>query len=162
VTRLPAKYFDPVTRLPYANLQAFRVLREAYYTQLEAKGDRSDPEVAAWIDWRQKNKPSKPSYLPQVNRAPATFAGRAAIAVSSQSPQLPTTPHPRQPPTQSAATASAAVAAAVSSHIVLPVRTTPLNRGAIHQLLNIILQLRILVLLFVSTLPYVVKVKNYS
>jgi hypothetical protein len=35
-------------------------------------------------------------------------------------------------------------------------------RGAIHQLLNIILQLRILVLLLVSTLPYVVKVKNYS
>jgi hypothetical protein len=33
--------------------------------------------------------------------------------------------------------------------------------GAIHQLLNIILQLRILVLLLVSTLPYVVKVKNY-
>jgi ABC-type multidrug transport system fused ATPase/permease subunit len=35
-------------------------------------------------------------------------------------------------------------------------------RGAIHQLLNIILKLRILVLLHVSTLPYVVKVKNYS
>jgi hypothetical protein len=34
--------------------------------------------------------------------------------------------------------------------------------GAIYQLLNIILQLRILVLLLVSTLPYVVKVKNYS
>jgi hypothetical protein len=34
--------------------------------------------------------------------------------------------------------------------------------GAIHQLLNIILQLRILVLLPVSTMPYVVKVKNYS
>jgi hypothetical protein len=36
------------------------------------------------------------------------------------------------------------------------------NRGAIHQLLNIVLKLRILVLLLVSTLPYVVKVKNYS
>jgi hypothetical protein len=36
------------------------------------------------------------------------------------------------------------------------------TRGAIHQLLNIILQLRIIVLLLVSTLPYVVKVKNYS
>jgi hypothetical protein len=34
------------------------------------------------------------------------------------------------------------------------------TRGAIHQLLNIILQLRILVLLLVSTLPSVVKVKN--
>jgi hypothetical protein len=37
------------------------------------------------------------------------------------------------------------------------------SRGAIHQFLNIILQLRILVLLPVSTtMPYVVKVKNYS
>jgi hypothetical protein len=34
--------------------------------------------------------------------------------------------------------------------------------GAIHQLLNIILELRILVLLPVSKLPYVVIVKNYS
>jgi hypothetical protein len=41
-----------------------------------------------------------------------------------------------------------------------PGATVP--RGAIHQLLNIILQLRILVLLLVSTLLYVVKVKNYS
>jgi hypothetical protein len=45
ITRLPAKYFDPVTKLPYANLQAFRILREAYYSQLELKGDKSDPEV---------------------------------------------------------------------------------------------------------------------
>jgi hypothetical protein len=35
-------------------------------------------------------------------------------------------------------------------------------RGAIHQLLSIILKLRILVLLPVSTMPYVVIVKNYS
>jgi hypothetical protein len=34
--------------------------------------------------------------------------------------------------------------------------------GAIYQLLGIILKLRIIVLLPVSTLPYVVKVKNYS
>jgi hypothetical protein len=35
-------------------------------------------------------------------------------------------------------------------------------RNEIHQLLGIILKLRILVLLPVSTLPYVVKVKNHS
>jgi hypothetical protein len=34
--------------------------------------------------------------------------------------------------------------------------------GAIHQLLSIILKLRILVLLTVSTMPYVVIVTNYS
>ena len=54
VTRLPAKYFDPVTKLPYANLQAFRTLREAYHTQLELKGDRNDPEVKEWLERRQK------------------------------------------------------------------------------------------------------------
>jgi hypothetical protein len=36
------------------------------------------------------------------------------------------------------------------------------NRGAIHQLLSIILKLRILVLLPMSTMPYVVMAKNYS
>jgi hypothetical protein len=36
------------------------------------------------------------------------------------------------------------------------------DRGAINQLVSIILKLRILVLLPVSTLPYVLKVKNYS
>ena len=46
ITRLPAKYFDPVTQHPYANLQAYRILRETYYTQLEQKGDKSDPEVS--------------------------------------------------------------------------------------------------------------------
>jgi hypothetical protein len=35
-------------------------------------------------------------------------------------------------------------------------------RGAIHQLLNIILHLRIRVVFLLSTLPCVVKVKNYS
>ncbi len=79
ITRLPAKYFDPVTRLPYANLQAFKILREAYYVQLEAKGNKGDPEVAAWVEWRQKNRPQaqgggvgspaaagKPAFLSQV------------------------------------------------------------------------------------------------
>merc|ERR1719259_637072 len=56
ITRVPAKYFDPVTQMPYANPQAFRILREAYYSQLELKGDRNDPEVAQWLEWREKTK----------------------------------------------------------------------------------------------------------
>jgi hypothetical protein len=36
------------------------------------------------------------------------------------------------------------------------------NWGAIHQLLSIILKLKILVLLPVSTMPYVVIINNYS
>ena len=99
ITRLPAKYFDPVTRLPYANLQAFRILREAYYTQLELKGDRSDPEIKEWLEWRQKckgtnsianknnisvtktntsqplnNTVTQSTVLSQVNRPPAAFS----------------------------------------------------------------------------------------
>ena len=75
ITRLPAKYFDPVTQHPYANLQAFRILRETYYNQLEQKGDKNDPEVAAWLEWRQKNKPNKSSLLNPISRpAPQAFA----------------------------------------------------------------------------------------
>jgi hypothetical protein len=43
-----------------------------------------------------------------------------------------------------------------------PRKMAPLVWGEIHQLLNIILKLGILVLLTVSTLACVVKVKNYS
>lgn len=74
ITRLPAKYFDPATRLPYANLHAFRILREAYYSQLEQKGNKNDPEVKAWLDWRQKNRPTKPTLLTQVSRTPSAFS----------------------------------------------------------------------------------------
>lgn len=56
ITRLPARYFDPVTQLPYATLQAFRVLREAYYQQLEDKGDRRNKEVSKWLAWRREYK----------------------------------------------------------------------------------------------------------
>jgi hypothetical protein len=41
-------------------------------------------------------------------------------------------------------------------------RPAPGSWGAIHQCLRIILKLRILVLIPVSTMPYVVEVKNFS
>jgi hypothetical protein len=43
-----------------------------------------------------------------------------------------------------------------------PLEISDVNRGVIHQLLSIILKLRILVLLPVLTLPYVVTIKNCS
>jgi hypothetical protein len=49
-----------------------------------------------------------------------------------------------------------------SQHKAKPVFTSQRAWGAIHQLLNIILQLRILVLLPVTTLAYVVKGMNCS
>lgn len=59
ITRLPARYFDPVTQLPYATLQAFRILREAYYQQLEVKGDVTNPDVCQWIEWRKKYRQAR-------------------------------------------------------------------------------------------------------
>lgn len=67
--RLQARYFDPVTQLPYTNLQAFRILREAYYQQLEGRGDRSNPEVARWIEWRQKMKELKSAIVQQISKS---------------------------------------------------------------------------------------------
>ncbi|XP_011166955.1 vacuolar protein sorting-associated protein 72 homolog [Solenopsis invicta] len=59
ITRLPAKYLDPMTQLPYKNVQTFRLLREAYYQQLEGRTDLNDtsqnPELSRWLEWRQKN-----------------------------------------------------------------------------------------------------------
>ncbi|EZA60273.1 Vacuolar protein sorting-associated protein 72-like protein [Ooceraea biroi] len=59
ITRLPATYLDPMTQLPYKNVQTFRLLREAYYQQLEARTDTNDtsqsPELLRWLEWRQKN-----------------------------------------------------------------------------------------------------------
>ncbi|KAM3959739.1 vacuolar protein sorting-associated protein YL-1 [Aphomia sociella] len=58
VTKRPARYIDPITKLPYRSVDAFRIIREAYYQQLEARGDRSDPEVAAWLQWRRADAAS--------------------------------------------------------------------------------------------------------
>jgi len=114
VTRLPAKYFDPVTELPYANLQAFKILREAYYQQLESRGDRTDPEISSWLDWREKNKPAKP-ILVSVNRPPQAFTSVAAA------------PPPR--PVVKAAPAPAPIPTAVTTkqQIVLPTRPLPVT-----------------------------------
>ncbi|KOB74543.1 Uncharacterized protein OBRU01_09024 [Operophtera brumata] len=56
--RRPARYIDPITKLPYRSVDAFRIIREAYYQQLEARGDRNDPKVAAWLKWRRANAAS--------------------------------------------------------------------------------------------------------
>ncbi|XP_028160582.1 vacuolar protein sorting-associated protein 72 homolog isoform X1 [Ostrinia furnacalis] len=58
VTKRPARYIDPITKLPYRSVDAFRIIREAYYQQLEARGDRSDPQTAAWLQWRRADAAS--------------------------------------------------------------------------------------------------------
>eukprot|EP00094_Tigriopus_californicus_P003414 TCALIF_03283-PA protein Name:"Similar to YL-1 Vacuolar protein sorting-associated protein 72 homolog (Drosophila melanogaster)" AED:0.30 eAED:0.32 QI:0/0/0/0.6/0.75/0.6/5/0/631 len=91
ITRLPAKYFDPATRLPYANLHAFRILREAYYSQLEQKGNKNDPEVKAWLDWRQKHRPTKPTLLTQGITAQGLAAGQQILRTQTGLTQQPQT-----------------------------------------------------------------------
>ena len=51
-------------------------------------GDRSDPEVAAWLEWRSKNKASKP-ILTSVNRPPSSFNSLAAGVNRTQVQQAP-------------------------------------------------------------------------
>uniref|UniRef100_A0A2A4K2T5 Vacuolar protein sorting-associated protein 72 homolog n=1 Tax=Heliothis virescens TaxID=7102 RepID=A0A2A4K2T5_HELVI len=58
VTKKPARYIDPITKLPYRSVDAFRIIREAYYQQLEARGDRNDPQLAAWLQWRRADQAS--------------------------------------------------------------------------------------------------------
>ncbi|CAG2100520.1 unnamed protein product [Medioppia subpectinata] len=55
VTQLPARYFDPISRLPFANTEAFNVIRDQYYKQLEVYGNVNQTEVKQWINWRQES-----------------------------------------------------------------------------------------------------------
>ena len=43
VTGMPAQYFDPLTQLPYANLDAFKILRRIYAEEL--KKQKRTPSV---------------------------------------------------------------------------------------------------------------------
>lgn len=54
ITKMLAKYTDPATQLPFYNKNAFRTIREAYYHYLEEKGNRTDPQVVAWLEWKRK------------------------------------------------------------------------------------------------------------
>ncbi|KAK9510157.1 hypothetical protein O3M35_004999 [Rhynocoris fuscipes] len=60
ITRQIAKYVDPKTQCAFSHVRAFRVIREAYYSQLDAKIARGateglDPaELEKWIPYRAK------------------------------------------------------------------------------------------------------------
>ncbi|XP_018328297.1 vacuolar protein sorting-associated protein 72 homolog [Agrilus planipennis] len=56
ITKLPARYVDPLTCLPYHSQQCFRLIREAYYQQLQKHGDRTNSQVDNWLKWYQKFK----------------------------------------------------------------------------------------------------------
>ena len=68
VGHVRAKYFDPVTQVPYSSTSTFKILREAYCNQLEAMYGRPKQaiesaltpagrkEMNTWLEWRRKHK----------------------------------------------------------------------------------------------------------
>lgn len=58
LTRLPAKYIDPVTRAPYRNIQALKIIRESYYQLLQSSNSQ---QAEKWLEWRKKVKEAKKS-----------------------------------------------------------------------------------------------------
>jgi vacuolar protein sorting-associated protein 72 len=42
VTRMPAKYFDPITQTPYASIMALKVIRDAYKQHVEKEKDKGE------------------------------------------------------------------------------------------------------------------------
>ncbi|CAG2059118.1 unnamed protein product, partial [Timema podura] len=80
ITKMPARYIDPVTQLPYASMQAFKIFRQAYYHQLEQRGDRNNPDVARWLSYRNKMKELRAAMKQkQVERAVSVPPALAAI-----------------------------------------------------------------------------------
>uniref|UniRef100_A0A6M2DUL2 Vacuolar protein sorting-associated protein 72 homolog n=1 Tax=Xenopsylla cheopis TaxID=163159 RepID=A0A6M2DUL2_XENCH len=62
ITLLPAKYFDPLTKTPYRDSQAFKILRESYYLYLEnysTEVDKEDEQFKAWLDMRKLERQNK-------------------------------------------------------------------------------------------------------
>ena len=100
-------------------ISAFKIIREAYYQQLESRGDKTDPELSSWLEWREKNKPTKP-LLVSVNRPPQSFnlssAGRGQHGVTGS--------------VKAPAAASPAPAVPVSKQqVVLPTRPLPVSNS---------------------------------
>nr|XP_040223718.2 vacuolar protein sorting-associated protein 72 homolog [Anopheles coluzzii] len=85
VTRLPARYYDPITQLPYRNMQAFKILREAYYQQLEERGNTDNPDVARWLEWRKKIKEYRMTAMKKLQppKPPTTVASAVATTAVS-------------------------------------------------------------------------------
>ncbi|XP_012287229.1 vacuolar protein sorting-associated protein 72 homolog [Orussus abietinus] len=77
ITRLPARYLDPMTQQPYRNIQTFRLLREAYYQQLEARSDPNDtslnPDLLRWLEWRQKSQSNGIAQRSTIRLEPASI-----------------------------------------------------------------------------------------
>jgi len=70
ISNMKARYFDPVTMMPYASATTFRALRDAYCNQLESfykNKEAVDPtalssplkkndELTAWLQWKRQER----------------------------------------------------------------------------------------------------------
>ena len=54
ITGLPAKYIDPLTKSPYATLQAFRIIRNKYVKEKEEKCDERLQQLSSWLEEKKK------------------------------------------------------------------------------------------------------------
>ncbi|BFZ00940.1 hypothetical protein BsWGS_03980 [Bradybaena similaris] len=70
VTKLPAKYFDPITQVPYATAQAFHMIRDAYTRQLENESKNRSSSPVNTNGQRKKDK-EKSTASPQTLSASA-------------------------------------------------------------------------------------------
>ncbi|XP_037944676.1 vacuolar protein sorting-associated protein 72 homolog [Teleopsis dalmanni] len=59
ITKLPAKYYDPIVKTPYYSIQVFKMLRESYYMLLEERGNAENPDIAKWLEWRKLVKENR-------------------------------------------------------------------------------------------------------
>lgn len=93
ITKLPARYFDSVTRLPYANSFAFRTLRQAYVKQLQLiePTGRSD-ELNRFLNWYnlQNNRENiqTPDVIPIETDQTAVDLGQSAVDKEQQTTEV--------------------------------------------------------------------------
>ncbi|XP_014676947.1 PREDICTED: vacuolar protein sorting-associated protein 72 homolog [Priapulus caudatus] len=82
ITRLPARYFDPITQCPYATLAAFKKIRALFYGALDQKaGDANkSPALQRWLEHRAKVKAEQVARFGGKMAAAAGGGGLAAAA----------------------------------------------------------------------------------
>lgn len=56
VTGLPAKYVDPLTKLPYSTAQAFKVIRDRFVKEKEEKCDERLQQLSGWLEEKKRLK----------------------------------------------------------------------------------------------------------
>lgn len=56
IFRMPAKYVDPVTSVPFHSNVCLKIIRLAYYEYLENVGDKNNIIISNFLKWYSENK----------------------------------------------------------------------------------------------------------